>query len=262
MYRSDSEIARHYWATYVESWTTPRMAADAAFDVTFDGLIIRIVPRSSGFAPGGLVVRPAPDTYRATAAIHDYVARWPDPDYIPEITLPPWETESGAWQHAFVTAGWTPGGWRPLIMGRVLDDVPQMRVPGVRFGLVQTANDMRQVRRIAEDSFAAQPQFQRFFLPEGLAGRISVYGAWADGAVVATAAGYFLAGGCGIYSVATAPRYRRRGIASALLARIMADAKAVGLPVATLSCTPDRVALYARSGFRLVGQAVEMIHSE
>lgn len=53
----------------------------------------------------------------------------------------------------------------------------------------------------------------------------------------------------GIYSVATAPAWRRRGIAGALVVRAVADARAAGADSAVLHAVPGVESVYARLGF-------------
>src|SRR5437763_5907469 len=50
--------------------------------------------------------------------------------------------------------------------------------------------------------------------------------AWLDGEPVASALTFDLAGDCGIYNVATLPRVRRRGLASAITAHVLHEARA------------------------------------
>lgn len=60
------------------------------------------------------------------------------------------------------------------------------------------------------------------------------------------------AGTVGIYSVATHPRQRRRGIAGALVARAAADGLAAGAGAAVLHAVDGAESVYARVGFRPV----------
>jgi ribosomal protein S18 acetylase RimI-like enzyme len=59
--------------------------------------------------------------------------------------------------------------------------------------------------------------------------------------------------------VATAPAARRRGLATALTAHALADARARGARTATLHGTPMAEALYRRLGFRDVGRGEEWV---
>ena len=55
-----------------------------------------------------------------------------------------------------------------------------------------------------------------------------------------------------IQYVATDARFRRRGLATALLRGVLADALAAGHPTATLQASPDGLPVYERLGFRTV----------
>ena len=58
---------------------------------------------------------------------------------------------------------------------------------------------------------------------------------------------------CGIYVVATRPEARRRGLASALVARALADAAARGQTSSTLQASDAGARVYRALGFRPVG---------
>ncbi len=57
----------------------------------------------------------------------------------------------------------------------------------------------------------------------------------------------------GVYHVATRYRHRRRGVASHLLARALADTRAAGAGLAMLTATPEARPLYEALGFRAYG---------
>ncbi|WP_261553957.1 GNAT family N-acetyltransferase [Frankia tisae] len=59
---------------------------------------------------------------------------------------------------------------------------------------------------------------------------------------------------CGIYTVGTAPAWRRRGLVTALLRHVLAVAEQDGARTATLQSTPMARALYAALGFLPVGR--------
>lgn len=66
-------------------------------------------------------------------------------------------------------------------------------------------------------------------------------------------------GDCGVYAVGTAPAFRRRGDASALVEHALADARRAGARTASLQSTPDAVSLYQRLGFTAVGRYEEWV---
>ena len=73
-----------------------------------------------------------------------------------------------------------------------------------------------------------------------------------DGRVVGTAGLSVSNGVAGIYVVATDPRYRRRGIGSAVTGAALRAARYRGLRVATLQASTDGEPVYRRMGFQQV----------
>lgn len=81
-----------------------------------------------------------------------------------------------------------------------------------------------------------------------------------DGDRAVAGAWSFLGGtDCGIYSVGTAPAWRRRGLARTLLQHILADAHRRGARTASLQSTVMGEPLYAGLGFNAVGRYEEWI---
>ncbi len=111
----------------------------------------------------------------------------------------------------------------------------------------------------------AWPDYLRVFdLPPGLlaAGdrdglHLSV--AWLDGAPVTSALTFDLAGDCGIYNVGTVPHARRRGLATALTAHLLHEARTRGCRFASLQSTPMAEHVYATVGFRDLGRFLEYV---
>jgi ribosomal protein S18 acetylase RimI-like enzyme len=98
--------------------------------------------------------------------------------------------------------------------------------------------------------------------PEGLLRRFDtrifrVYAARLDGRPVATAIAFDHDGDCGIYNVGTVSHARRRGLATALTAHVLHEAKARGCTTASLQATPVAESVYAAVGFRDLGQIQE-----
>lgn len=77
----------------------------------------------------------------------------------------------------------------------------------------------------------------------------AVVGAWS----------YLLGDDCGIYTVGTVPAWRRRGLAAALLRRVLAVAVARGARTATLQSTRMGQPLYAGLGFVPAGRYEEWV---
>jgi GNAT superfamily N-acetyltransferase len=63
----------------------------------------------------------------------------------------------------------------------------------------------------------------------------------------------------GVYHVATRSGYRRRGLAGALLALALSEARAEGARLATLTATPEARMLYDSLGFRTCGYIEQWI---
>jgi ribosomal protein S18 acetylase RimI-like enzyme len=80
-----------------------------------------------------------------------------------------------------------------------------------------------------------------------------------DGETVATAMAFELNGDCGIYNVGTLEHARRRGLATALTAIQLHDARARGCETASLQATPMAERLYATTGFRDLGRILEYV---
>jgi predicted GNAT family acetyltransferase len=79
-----------------------------------------------------------------------------------------------------------------------------------------------------------------------------------DGAHVATALAFDAGDDTGIFNVSTVERARRRGLGTALTARLAHDALARGRTTATLQSTPMAERVYAAVGFRDLGRILEL----
>ncbi len=82
-----------------------------------------------------------------------------------------------------------------------------------------------------------------------------------DGEPVAAALGLPHEGDLGIYNVGTHDRARRRGLATALTAHLLAKGFDRGCTTATLQATPMAERTYARCGFRTVARILELVPS-
>jgi ribosomal protein S18 acetylase RimI-like enzyme len=80
-----------------------------------------------------------------------------------------------------------------------------------------------------------------------------------DGANVATAMAYDVAGDCGIYTLVTLEHARRRGLGTALTALHLHDAQLRGCRTASLQSTSMAERLYSAVGFRDLGQILEFV---
>jgi GNAT superfamily N-acetyltransferase len=79
------------------------------------------------------------------------------------------------------------------------------------------------------------------------------------GETVATAMAFDLDGDCGIYNVGTIEHARRRGLATALTAVQLQNARERGCETASLQATPMAERLYAAAGFHDLGRILEYV---
>jgi GNAT superfamily N-acetyltransferase len=80
-----------------------------------------------------------------------------------------------------------------------------------------------------------------------------------EGKNAATLMAFDHEGDCGIYMVETVPAARRRGLASALSAHAVAEARKRGCATASLQATPMAERVYAKVGFRDLGRFEEYV---
>ena len=78
-----------------------------------------------------------------------------------------------------------------------------------------------------------------------------------EGENVATGMAFDHDGDCGVFNVGTLEPARRRGLGTALTARLLADARARGCLTASVQSTPIAEGVYARLGFRDLGRFLE-----
>ena len=75
-----------------------------------------------------------------------------------------------------------------------------------------------------------------------------------EGRVVACGLGVLAGDSVGLFAIGTRPDSQRRGVGSAITARIMADAKAEGARRTMLSSSDEGYPIYERLGFKAVGE--------
>lgn len=132
---------------------------------------------------------------------------------------------------------------------------PDRNWPAVRTELaIRVATDGRTVadhRALLDSAFGIPDRLSRMVLA-GVPSddRLRLYVAYdTEGAPVGSAALCVAAGVAGIYNVASDPARRRRGIATALMQAVLADARERGLGMAILQSSRVGLPLYARLGF-------------
>ncbi len=84
-------------------------------------------------------------------------------------------------------------------------------------------------------------------------GRVATHGLLDDGRFVCVALTLALGDDLAIHYVATEADHRRRGLATALLAAVIAGGRDRGMRSTTLQASPDGLPVYRRMGFRQVG---------
>ncbi|HLT58536.1 MAG TPA: GNAT family N-acetyltransferase [Limnochordales bacterium] len=110
--------------------------------------------------------------------------------------------------------------------------------------------DRRAALAVVGEGFRDPPDVAAFYNPRGV---VRLYLARVGDEPAGAAALWPFAGVAGIYSVTTRPRFRRQGVAYALLERMLDDAQAAGFELASLRTTHHLEPLYARHGFRASG---------
>jgi GNAT superfamily N-acetyltransferase len=133
-------------------------------------------------------------------------------------------------------------------MGMTLDDIPLPR-PDLELGPAEWPEHLRLAG-----------------MPPGCLGRADlrafhVLVARFEGANVATAIALDQNGDCGIYNVGTLEPARRRGLATALTAIHLHDARARGCETASVQSTAMAERVYAAAGFRDLGRFLEYVPS-
>ena len=108
------------------------------------------------------------------------------------------------------------------------------------------------------------PEFWRVggpanLLPELPADRAHFHVCRSDGKSAATLLAFDHEGDCGIYMVETMPEVRRRGLATALSAHAVVEARKRGCTTASLQATPMAEGVYAKVGFRNLGRFDEYV---
>jgi GNAT superfamily N-acetyltransferase len=83
--------------------------------------------------------------------------------------------------------------------------------------------------------------------------RLRTHGVRIDGSLASAAMTLDLGDDLAVHYVATAPEFRRRGLATRLLADVISEARNRGMRTTTLQASPDGLPVYRAMGFREVG---------
>jgi len=134
-------------------------------------------------------------------------------------------------------------------MGMALDEIRFPR-PDIELGPADWSEHLR---------LAGMP---RGFLSGMDPGAFHVLAASLRGEYVSTAIAFDFDGDCGIYNVGTLEPARRRGLATALTATHLHDARARGCRTASVQSTAMAERVYAAAGFRDLGRILEYVPPE
>ena len=135
------------------------------------------------------------------------------------------------------------------------DEIAGARDGEVAIALVDGATARRWCE-VFSDGFGLARKFGKAYLPFAIEvatkpnGPLRNYALCSDGEMVATASLALHAGIAGIYNVATLPKARGKGFASALTAHVAAEARASGATIAALQASEMGLNVYRRLGFR------------
>ncbi len=240
------------WQNECEGWSTLGRVAGAGgvFHIERRGAVICAWWHGPGMPESYLLVEPraaeAPEVLGTVAGALEHAT---GPIVLRLVTdsahLPAWQEAAAA--HHFVFAG------ADLLMACPLDAVRPQRARPAEISVlpVASAETYRTALQIVREVYGDPPGMTEFFNPLGV---IRLYlGLW-TGVPAASATLWPFAGVAGVYSVATRPWFRRRGLASAVVETLLDDAARAGFDLATLRTEVYLIPLYERLGFRPVGQ--------
>lgn len=108
----------------------------------------------------------------------------------------------------------------------------------------------RESLEVIHSVYGGSISITEFFNPKG---PVQLYAAYWQGRAACASALWPFAGVAGIYSVATLPSYRQRGLALATLQAQLNDAEAAGYDLAILRTVDELIPFYGRLGFKQVG---------
>ena len=145
-------------------------------------------------------------------------------------------------------------------MVRGLDDLPDSKpMPGVELSFVRGREPMRQVQRLIALGFGRPPAIAEMMaevvapLGDEPETPIRVVVASLDGVPVASATSITVGEVCGVFTVATLPEARGKGLGGATTLAVLRDARDRGARVGVLHASELGFGVYARMGFRHAG---------
>jgi GNAT superfamily N-acetyltransferase len=162
-----------------------------------------------------------------------------------------------AWSRAVEARGFVYRDASPL-MAASLDQRPPLPPADdeIRAFPVHTVEQHHQALNIIHEVYGGPRKLSEFFNPVHT---VQIYLATYAGQPAASATLWPYAGVAGIYSVATRPRFRRRGLASAVVEAALQGARRAGFTTAALRTTQNLFPLYEPLGFRQVGEVLRYV---
>jgi ribosomal protein S18 acetylase RimI-like enzyme len=155
------------------------------------------------------------------------------------------------WNQALASCGFFSTGSDPLMALR-LDSLPLApdQSPELTIRAARSQPDHLAALKIIQAVYQGPPSLTQFFNPSGT---VRLYlGLW-QGIPAASATLWPFDGIAGVFSVATLPDFRHRGLALAVVRALLEDSHQAGLALATLRTRPELFPLYQRLGFQPVG---------
>jgi ribosomal protein S18 acetylase RimI-like enzyme len=153
--------------------------------------------------------------------------------------------------------GLAPLSERPWMPGMALAPIPSVAPTTGDGHEIRCITDPAGVEdhvRAAAAGFEAPESLMRSIVTPAILGdpRAALYAGYADGQPVSAGLGLRTGDTIGVYNIAVAPGYRRRGYGVAMTARVTADGAAAGADVAVLQASEMGYPVYERMGYRTV----------
>ena len=142
--------------------------------------------------------------------------------------------------------GWACIGASPLMVAEIAADAPGAHVREI------SGEELVTARSVVSAAFHLEPRSALVALPDDLTTYpgTSLWGLYENGAMAACVITVVIQGVAVIWSMATAPQYRTRGLGGRLLASCLSSCAERGAGVSILMSTPMGVAFYLSHGFR------------
>jgi ribosomal protein S18 acetylase RimI-like enzyme len=245
---TDDQLYERMRATFLASWARVAAGSQRASIEAVRGATVGVFPAGPerGIYNNALLDRGL-DEPRAARAVDAVAATYADAG-IERYAVWAHESETAAIAE-LVGRGYALDTWTRA-MAMPLDEEVTPQSPPVELGPPEWIEHLRYLR--AEG------------VPDGLLEGVDpdafhVLVARVDGENVATAIAYDHEGDCGIFNTGTLPRARRRGLATALTALHVRQARDRGCETASLQATEVAQGVYARVGFRDLGRFMEYV---